>query len=112
MVMRRSKVAVVVMLLGFAGAAGAQDDPDLRQSKALEKTMARIIQQNEAAIACILVSRSEACDNVGRGPDKDRPGKLGSFDVQALKNNTTFRGLSAERQKPWPKLLDFADPAF
>jgi S1-C subfamily serine protease len=110
--MLRSKVALVLILFGSAGAARAQDDPDLRQSKALEKTMAKIIQQNESAISCILVSRSEAYQEFGQGPDKDRPGALGSFDVQALKNNDRFRKLSAEEQKHWQKQLDFADPAY
>src|SRR5260370_7865464 len=110
--MRGSKIALVLMFLGFASGVRAQDDPDLRQSKALEKTMAKIIQQNEAAIACILVSRSETYQEFGQGPDRDQPGKLGSFDVQALKFNQRFLKLSAEQQKQWPKQLDFADPAF
>src|SRR6516162_1168765 len=97
--MRGSKIALVLMFLGLASGVRAQDDPDLRQSKALEKTMAKIIQQNESAISCILVSRSEAYQEFGQGPDKDRPGALGSFDVQALKNNDRFRKLSAEEQK-------------
>ncbi len=110
--MRGIKIALVLMFLGFAGAVRAQNDPDLRQSKALERTMAKIIQQNEAAVACILVSRSETYQEFGQGPDKDQPGKLGSFDVQALKFNQRFLKLSAEQQKQWPKQLDFADPAF
>jgi serine protease Do len=112
MIMRRGKFAMVLMLLCFAGAVRAQDDADLRQAKALERTIAKIIQQNEAAIACILVSRSETYQEFGQGPDKDRPGKLGSFDLQALKLYPRFRELTAEQQKQWPKLLDFADPAY
>ena len=51
--MHRWKVALILLLLGPLVARG-QDDADLRQAKALERTMQRMIQQNEACIACLL----------------------------------------------------------
>jgi serine protease Do len=111
MAMHRWKVALILLLLGPLVARG-QDDADLRQAKALERTMQRMIQQNEACIACILVSRSEAYQEFGQGPDKDRPGVLGGFDVQALKGNARFNKLTAEKQLQWPKQLDFAHPDY
>jgi serine protease Do len=109
--MRLWKIALI-MLLGGAARATAQDDADLRQAKALERTMEKNIEQNESAIACILVSRSELYAEFGQGPDKDRPGKLGAFDIEMLKINGRFLRETAEKQLHWPKLLDFTHPAF
>jgi serine protease Do len=102
----------LIVMFATAVRVQAQDDADLRQAKALEKTMARIIEQNEFAIASILVSRSELYQEFGQGPDKDRPGKLGIFDPQALKTNKRVLRETAEMQTHWPKLMDFTHPAF
>jgi serine protease Do len=109
--MRLGTFALIVML-ATAVRAAAQDEADLRQARALERTMERIIEQNEAAIASILVSRSDLYQEFGQGPDKDRPGKLGIFDPIALKNNRRFKDETAEKQLHWPKLMDFTHPAF
>jgi len=89
----------------FAGTpmlARGQDDADLRQALALQKVMQRNIQQNEASVACILVSRSEAYPR-----DPQYPGKLGGFEVGKLRipeNLTDFD------HKKWSKKLDLSDP--
>ncbi|MBI3823899.1 MAG: trypsin-like peptidase domain-containing protein [Planctomycetes bacterium] len=111
--MRLSKFALVLTFLVFGGAARAQDEPDLRKAAfALEKAMEKLIEQNEASIACVLVSRSELYQEFGQGPDKDRPGKLGSFDVAAFRAHARFFGLTEAKQKQYPKLLDFNNPAY
>jgi serine protease Do len=113
MVMRLSKIAPVLVLLASAGFARGQDDPDLRLLQASQKTLTKIIEQHESAIACILVSRSEAYQEFGQGPAKDRPGRLGSFDLSALKENKRFLALSEDKQRLyWQKLLDFNDPVY
>ena len=109
--MRLWNIALIVVL-GGAAHASAQDDADLRQAKALERTMEKNIELNESAIACILVSRSELYAEFGQGPDKDRPGKLGIFDFPTLQMNDRFKRETAEKQMHWPKLLDFTHPGF
>ena len=105
-------IVLILLLFGVAGQGRAQDDAELLQARALQKTMAKIIQQNESGIACILVSRSERYHEFGQGPSKDQPGKLGIFDPHALRANLAFRTLSAEKQLHWQKQLDFTDPAY
>jgi serine protease Do len=112
MVMRLRKLALVLVLLGYAGAVRAQDDPDLLKALALQKTLQKIIQQHESAIACILVSRSELYQEFGQGPGKEYPGQLGSFSVPLLRENLRFKQLTGDQQLQMPKLLDFTDPAF
>src|SRR3977135_4436610 len=99
----RANLAVMLILVGFVGAVRAQDDPDKRQALALQNTMGKVILQQESDIACGLVSRSEAYQEFGQGPDKDHPGKLGRFDVKALDTNPRFFKLSAAEQKQWRK---------
>ena len=101
----------LIVALATAVCAHAQGEADLRQARALERTMERIIEQNEGAIASILVSRSELYQEFGQGPDKDRPGKLGIFDLQELKNNPRYKKAS-ELQPLLPKLMDFTHPAY
>lgn len=103
--------AAVMMMLALIGVACAQDE-DKKQAAALQATMAKVIQQNESAIACILVSRSEAYSEFGQGPSKDQAGKLGAFDVKALETNPRFFKLTGAEQKQWRKQLDFTDPAY
>ncbi len=105
-------IVALFLLASVAGAARAQDDADKRQALALQNTMAKVIQQNESAIACILVSRSEAYQEFGQGPSKDQAGKLGSFDVKSLDASARFRKLSGAEQKQWRTQLDFTDAAY
>jgi S1-C subfamily serine protease len=106
------RVGAIGLMFVLAGSVCAQDDPNLKQAEALQKTFAKIIEQNDSAIACILVSRSEAYQEFGQGPDKDWPGKLGTFNLKALDDNARFAKLTAEKQKQWRKQLDFSDPTF
>lgn len=91
-----------------AGQASAQaPDSDLVRALALEKAMQKIIQQNEVSIACILVSRSERYQEVGQGPAKSQPGKLGAFnpDPKLLR-------VSEEKKLQYLKDLDFTNPGY
>jgi S1-C subfamily serine protease len=96
----------------LTGAARGQEDADLRLLQASQKTLAKIIEQHESAIACILVSRSETYQQFGQGPSKDQPGKLGSFDVHALDFDARFLKLSDAERKQWRKQLNFNDPGY
>jgi serine protease Do len=80
--------------------ARAQDDGDLRHAIALQKVMQRNIQQNEASIACILVSRSEFHPR-----DPQYPGKLGVYEPYKLH----LPDMSEIDRDKWRKKLDLAD---
>ena len=104
----RLAIIALLLIVGIPAAACAQEDV----LDALQKRHAKIIQENESAIACILVSRSEAYQEFGQGPDKDQPGRLGAFNVKALEDHPRFKKLSEDKRPQWRKQLDFADPAF
>jgi serine protease Do len=89
----------------------ANQDTDLKQALALEKTVQKIIADNEPSIACVLVSRSDLYARFGQGSAADPPGKLGPFDADALRTNALFNELSAADRKKLLKRLDLADPA-
>ena len=103
----RGGYALVGLMTLLAGSLRAQD-PDLVQALALQRTMQRTIQQAEPAIACILVSRSERYQEVGQGPDREHPGKLGAFDPSALPR---IPNLSTQIET-LQKLLDFTHPDY
>jgi S1-C subfamily serine protease len=91
-------------------AAQAPDDPNLQNLRALEKALQKIIAQVEPSVACILVSRSDSYRNLGLGPDKDHPGRLGAFDKEVLRNTPKmFKPLERES---WQRKLDLADPGY
>jgi serine protease Do len=104
-----------VMLLLFVANTSlhAQDDADLAKALALQKVMQKSIQQTEPAIACILVSRSKGYEEVGQGPDRRQPGKLGALNVTALRDAlTNHPKLSLDDPQHYLKQLDFTDPAY
>lgn len=86
----------------FSASVAAQDDPDLVKALALQRVMQKTIQQNEASIACILVSRSE----LYRKRDS-KPGKLGIYDPNDVQLDPK---LSAEKRELILRKLDLADP--
>jgi serine protease Do len=88
-------------LLGLSGARADDDATDLRNALALQRTMQKAIHDVEPAIACILVSRSDAYKRFA--PLSSIPGKLGAFDAMVLHQP----GLSDELRKK----LNLADPA-
>lgn len=105
--MARWLFAPMLLILLIAGRLSAQaGDPDLIKALALEKSLQKIIKQNEVSIACILVSRSERYQEVGQGPDKSSPGRLGVFHPAMLK------GVSEEQRKQYLKDLDFTHPGY
>ncbi|MBI1831402.1 MAG: trypsin-like peptidase domain-containing protein [Planctomycetes bacterium] len=112
--MGRSSFAIIVMLLLAGGSARAQGEADLQKaSAALEKALVKIIEKHEGAIACILVSRSDLYEEFGQGPDKDKPGVLGTFDVRHFEDHPRIRGESSkEKRLHFLKLLDFTHPGY
>ena len=103
--------AGLLLLFGGAGVR-AGDEADLAKALALQKVMQKNILQAEPAIACILVSRSERYEQLGQGPDKNHPGKLGTLESKVLANTIETLVLSNEEKKACLKQLDFNDPAY
>src|SRR5687768_8159918 len=73
--MRHCLIAVGLLLL-MNDLLRAQDDRDLAKALALQRVMQKTIQQNEASIACILVSRSELYKRRANAS----VGELGDYD--------------------------------
>jgi serine protease Do len=96
--MYRALFATSLLLL--ASSVRAQDDADLL--KAMQRTMSKVITQNENSIACILVSRSEFHP---RNPKN--PGKLGVYDPDRLLIDAKITGIKRDEIK---KKLDLAEP--
>lgn len=86
-------VGIWLTIPGMGGAA--EPLPPLQQALALQKAMQQVIRNVEPAIACILVSRSDAYQRFGHGPSLDQPGKLGGFPPDFFDQHG---GLSAEEQ--------------
>jgi serine protease Do len=82
---------------------------ELQQALALEKTVQKVIRDNEPSIASILVSRSDLYARFGQPPSADQPGKLGAFDREALQNHPLFKELSAGDRKTLLRKLDLTD---
>jgi serine protease Do len=87
----------------------ADDDKQLQQALALEKTVQKIIRDAEPGIASIVISRSELYARFGQGPAADQPGKLGAFDRQALEAYALFKELSAADKKGLVRKLDLTE---
>jgi len=85
---RRRMIRIIISLLAplmLFAAVRADDDPaDLKQALALQRVMQKVIRDTEPAVACILVSRSDAYQRMARGPAKAQPGKLGGFNPKSL----------------------------
>ena len=100
--MRRSLIAF--LLAGLAVVVPmpvhGQDDVLLL---ALQRSMTKVITQNENSIACILVSRSEFHPR-----DAKNPGKLGGHEPSKLLIDPKITGIELQQLQ---KKLDLADPA-
>src|SRR5437764_5066657 len=79
-------------LAAFLATALRADKPSaLEDALALEKTLQDVIQQAEPSIACILVSRSEAYREIFHEPPPDKPGDLGAFNPQVVRQVRPFQ---------------------
>src|SRR5262245_42132881 len=103
-------LAPAAALAALLPAAG-QQDTELQPALALEKTVQKVIRENEPSVVCVLVSRSELYAHFDQGAPADRPGKLGAFDAEALRAHRLFGELAAADQKKLLQRLDLADPA-
>src|SRR4051794_28492402 len=111
--MYRVGLPCVLSALAFAAALPAQDvdrDAPLKQALALQEVMQQAIDRAEPAIACILVSRSDAYQRFSQGPGPDFSGKLGPFDPQALERHPLVSGLGEKERTQLRRKLDLADP--
>jgi len=111
--MYRFGLPCVLTALAFAVSRADQDpDPNaLKQALALQEVMQQAIERAEPAIACILVSRSDAYQRFSQAPGSDNPGKLGPFDPQALERHPLVSGLPEKERTQLRRKLDLADPA-
>lgn len=107
--MRRAIVGVLLAFLLAIPSLYGDDDKQLQQALALEKTVKKLIQEAEPSIAGIIVSRSDLYARFGQASAADAPGKLGAFDRQALQAHPLFKELSAADKKSLLRKLDLAD---
>jgi S1-C subfamily serine protease len=80
--MIRTSVALAAVAAAclFPAQLSADDHPTLKEALALEEAMEQAIREAEPAVACVLVSRSEAYQKwFGERPHADHQGKLGDF---------------------------------
>jgi serine protease Do len=98
-----------IVLTWSASAARAVDPPVPREVEAIQEAFQKAIAAGEPAIACILVSRSEAYRTLGSAPPDDRPDQLGSYDPDKVM--TRIPRADQGRVGPTVKKLDLADPA-
>jgi serine protease Do len=109
--MTRPILAIGAALLLLLPVVRADDDKQLQQALALEKTVKKVIRDTEANIASIVVSRSDLYAHFGQGPAPEQPGMLGVFDPQALQVHPRFKELSAADKKSLLRRLDLTDDA-
>src|SRR5689334_11210389 len=83
-------------------ASGRADD-----YKQLQETVQKAIDQADPAIACILVSRSDAYQRFGQGPSVENPGQLGKYVPGSLNFPSK---MTRDEQEVVRKKLDLADP--
>ncbi|MCS6852747.1 MAG: PDZ domain-containing protein [Gemmataceae bacterium] len=100
MIRAAGPIGVLAAALVAAPASSANERTSLKEALALQETLQQAIHEAEPAIACILVSRSDAYRQSGQGPSSDEPGSLGSFDAQK----------PSRLPRPELKKLDLADP--
>src|SRR4051794_29107341 len=67
---------------------------DLKQVQALQQLVQQLIDEAEPAVACVLVSRSDAYERLGIGPAAASPGKLGAFDPAAFEKVSAVQAQS------------------
>ncbi len=65
--MQRWRIAAIAILIGWLSPAQAQLDPQVEK---LQKSIQKVISQSENAIACILVSRSDAYQRITQAPTR------------------------------------------
>lgn len=114
MIMDRNLLAIFLTAFIAGGVVRAQGEPDPQKSAAsMEKALVKIIEKNEPVIACILVSRSDLYEEFGQGPDKEKAGVLGTFDIRQFEEHPRIRGESSkEKRLHFLKLLDFTHPGY
>ena len=100
--MCRATLATILMLLALAFPPSVRAQEDAILLAALQKSMTKVVQQNENSIACILVSRSQLHPH-----DAKNPGRLGVYESDRLLIDPKLT--IAERQQ-LQKKYDLADP--
>src|SRR5262249_50637491 len=102
-------IGAVALLAITTSPNGDDKNPHLQQALALEKPVQKVIRDNEASIACIVVSRSELYERFGLASPADQPGKLGGFDRDAIQVHPLFKQLGAADKKNLLRKLDLTD---
>jgi S1-C subfamily serine protease len=103
----RRLLLAALLALGIAAPARTDDLPAQSKVQALAETVQKAIRQAEPAIACILVSHTDAYrKRFDDAPPADAPGKLGAFPSRRIQTQFADRLPSAEDLKK----LDLGDP--
>ena len=92
--MVRIVIPLLVALIFFGPALAGDEPADIKQALALQRVMQKAIRDAEPAVACILVSRSDAYQRMRPGPAKTIPGKLGGFNPKSLADKNLARKLN------------------
>ncbi|MBY0522936.1 MAG: PDZ domain-containing protein [Gemmataceae bacterium] len=106
--MFRGSVLTCLALAGLCAVAPARGD-GRKDALALQEALQSAIQEAEPAVACVLVSRSEAYAKYRTSPVSDNPGKLDGFSLSLLDQHYG-KGDKAETDRR--KKLDMAQPRY
>jgi serine protease Do len=113
--MCRGALPLLLPLLLVSPARPSDTEPDraalLKQAQVLQDLVKAAIREAGPAVACILVSRSDAYQRYGQGPSPDNPGQLGGLDADALARQLASLALSPAERDRLRRRLDLADPA-
>jgi S1-C subfamily serine protease len=104
-------LSLLLLSAGLPARADPEQTTRLKQVQALQEVVQRTIRAAEPAVACLLVSRSDAYQRFGQGPAADNPGRLGALDLDALDRYLARLDLSAEERARQRQRLDLSDPA-
>jgi S1-C subfamily serine protease len=96
----------VLVALTLAVSAETPPRPGLREARAVQDAMRNAIATAEPAIACVLVSRSDAYKQFRPDPSASSPGELGPYDsTQVL-----AKLLLTDQRRELAKQLDLSNP--
>jgi serine protease Do len=106
--MYRLGLPCLLSTLVLARPAAAQEK-GLPSARALQDVMQKAIEQAEPAIACVLVSRSDAYQRFSQTSGPEGSGQLGGFDLQLFERHPLISGLGEKERTRLRRQLDLAD---
>lgn len=103
---------ILAIAMGFLarGKSHAQEkDADLGPLLAVEKAIQKVLGKVENSVVAITVSRSDGYQRIGKGPDREFPGRLGIFDPIWLKPHAGFT--DQKENEAFLRKLDLSHPS-